>query len=112
MNDLNIDNALAVKVCAAMRTNESAIQTIIKNTRLSLQEKREQFLTLNSEREQKVRALLNPEQIEKLSRSMMKYIGKKHLIRQDSIWALKQQERSFQQQGSKRTQDSEAPVSQ
>jgi len=112
MSDLNIDMTIAVKVCAAMRTNEANIQAIIKNKTLSQQEKQQQFMTLNSEKEQRVRALLNAEQMEKLSRSIMKYIGKKHLMRQDSIWALKQQERSLQRQDSKKTQETEAPVSQ
>jgi hypothetical protein len=102
-NDLNIDISLAFKVSEAMHLNENKIATLIKKQDLPPPDKQKQFLLLIHEREEKVNSLLSPEQQELLSRAVLNYIGKKHLMRQDSISAIKDRERSYPKQNSDRT---------
>jgi hypothetical protein len=90
--DLNIDETLAIKVYLAMQTNDSLIKELIKNKTLDPREKQKRFKMLNNEREQKVNALLSPEQQERLSRIMLGYISKRHFVRRDSLAMLKNQE--------------------
>ncbi len=97
MSDLNIDATLAVKISEAMRINKVQLVALIKDQNLKPVEKQKQFLLLTREREEKVNSLLNPEQRERLSQSVLKYISKRHFMRRDSLLLLKERENRNQE---------------
>ncbi|WPV01585.1 hypothetical protein SNE26_07335 [Mucilaginibacter sp. cycad4] len=91
-SDLNIDLALAEKVSDAMQFNETQIRMLMKEKNLRPEERHRQFLMLIRQREEKVKALLTPDQLATLSRSIFNHIGKGHFGRRDSLSRLKERE--------------------
>jgi len=89
---LNIDLTHAIKVSEAMRYNELQISMLMKDKNLNPEERHRQFLILVSQREEKVKALLTPDQLATLSRSIQNYMGKIRSERRDSLWHLKERE--------------------